>query len=194
MQNSFVRLQPHCPNVMRVITPPYQYYSHYVFGKRKPCTIKLTSGCKECLHDKSKPRWFLGVIDRSTEKYSILDMNMSLFKNLQLLVRDVQYGDPQNYDIEITINDSISNMYSVAAGEQFPVIVDESERELLKFKLLRLTDPVCIELETISTLDQFKNFYLSVRLDFLTVETMTKVVPKWYPEYTETLQKLITFS
>ena len=160
----------------------------------------LIGGCLYCAKDKPKPRWFLGVIERATGKYSILNINTALFSKLRELIRNPEYGDPQTYDIEITLRDiqlmrdPIDKMYEVTGLPKTPLIVDESERNKIKEKLVKLTDPLFMELEDISTMDDFKNFYISIHHDPLTVELLSNVVPKWYPKFKDVLHKLITFS
>jgi len=198
-----MKLQPDA-SIVRAITPPYQYYSHFVNGKQIRCkTPFMPAGkhrCQGCPQDKPRPRWFIGVIDKSNNKYSILSVNAALFKKIQDIVRNPEYGDPKTYDMEITINDTklmsdpASNMYTVLPLEKTVISIDEEEFFKLKESLVKLTDPICATLEDITNTDDFKEFYLSVYHDSVIVEFLSSAVPKWYPKFKDVLHNLITFS
>ena len=112
--NEFLRLSPG-PNKIRVLTPAYQYAQHrYLplngrkFGYRVNCSKSDT--CDECPlcdipDNKPKKRWLLGVIERSTGMYKILDIGWSVFSAIQALAQS-DWGDPGQYDLEVVVNPS----------------------------------------------------------------------------------------
>lgn len=119
----FLRLDPGS-NVIRLLTLPHQYHQHkYMvdggkkYGYRINCS-KESGACAICdKNDKPKRRWFLGVIDRKTNAYKILDIGYSVFKAIQTLAKDDDWGDPSRYDIDIVVdpNGGSTGYYSVVA-------------------------------------------------------------------------------
>lgn len=193
----YVRLDSNLKTI-RAVTPPYIYYSHFTDGKMKICKMLTTNGCVPCSQGKPKPRWLVGVMDKSTGKYSILNMPASLYKKVQDIVRE--HGDPQSYDIEVgrkdikLVSTSLADSYEVKYLEQYPIIVDASEKQKLTDKLVKLTEPMCQELDEISSVEEFKNYYISVHTNPSMVDRLCNLVPKWYAQYKEILHKLVTFS
>lgn len=106
----FLRLKPGS-NLIRVLTVPYQYYTHKYkfegekgFGHRIPCSAKHGS-CVVCgKNDKPKKRWYLGVIDRSTNSYKLLDVSWSVLSDIHTYAQDTDWGDPTQYDFDIVVN------------------------------------------------------------------------------------------
>lgn len=120
-RDSFLRLEKGS-NIVRIITAPYQYSVHRYkkegdpgFGTRVMCSA-ANGGCALCaLGDKAKRRWLLGVIDRKTKSYKILDIGISVFKAIQQLTRDDEWGEPVKYDVDIKVdpNGGATNYYNV---------------------------------------------------------------------------------
>jgi hypothetical protein len=109
-KDQFLKLVPGS-NLIRVLTQPYQYYQHkYKFegekgyGHRISCSAKHGS-CPVCAKgDKPKKRWFLGVIDRKTNSYRMLDVSWSVLSDIQTYAQDADWGDPIEYDFDIVVN------------------------------------------------------------------------------------------
>lgn len=110
-------------NIVRLVTQPHQYIQHKWkpegdpgFGYRVMCS-KPHGSCPLCAqNDKPKHRWLLGVIDRKTNTYKVLDISVSVFKAIQSLVKDEDWGDPSKYDIDIKVDQSAgpAGYYTVA--------------------------------------------------------------------------------
>lgn len=98
-------------NIVRCVTRPHQYLVHNFkeegdvgFGDKIMCS-SFHKECPVCAAgDKAKRRWLVGVIDRKTQTYKILDMSVSVFKAIQELSRDDDYGNPEKYDIDIKVD------------------------------------------------------------------------------------------
>lgn len=99
-------------NVLRVVTKPHQYRVHQNFkekdapgfGDRVMCS-SFHGTCPACdKGDKAKNRWLLGVIDRRSTSFKILDISPAVFKGIQELSRDQDYGDPGKYDIDVKVD------------------------------------------------------------------------------------------
>jgi hypothetical protein len=111
-KDEFLRLAPGS-NVIRILTLPHQYYQHrYMdssgagkkYGYRINCSGSNGS-CDVCARgDKPKRRWLLGVIDRKTNSYKILDIGYSIFKELKDYASSESWGDPSKYDIDIKVD------------------------------------------------------------------------------------------
>lgn len=136
----FMRLEKGS-NVIRVITPPFQYIQHRYkregdpgYGQRVMCSITHGS-CPLCaLGDKAKRRWLLGVIDRRTKAYKVLDISIAVFKQVQALTRDDEWGDPSRYDVDIKVdpNGGATGYYTVTPKIPKPLSADDTEiRDML---------------------------------------------------------------
>ena len=111
-KDSFLKLKPGS-NLIRVLTNPYQYYQHKYrfdindkkdYGQRIPCSAQHGS-CVVCAkQDKPKKRWYLGVIDRSTGTYKVLDVSWSVLSDIQTYAADPDWGPTDQYDFDIVCN------------------------------------------------------------------------------------------
>lgn len=121
-------------NELRIITQPFQYWSHKWkkegasgFGKKIYCS-KFNGSCPLCaLGDKPKKRWYVGIIDRATSTYKILDMGSLIYQGIQGYSRDEKWGDPGQYDFNITVNRNggPANYYQVRAQPKVPLSDDD---------------------------------------------------------------------
>ena len=109
-RDEFISLQSGS-NVLRIVTRPFQYIHHKWkepgergYGNKIMCSAYHGS-CPLCTKgDKAKRRWYVGVIDRKTQSYKILDMSPAVFQAVQKLTRNELWGDPGNYDIDIVVD------------------------------------------------------------------------------------------
>lgn len=137
-------------NELRLITQPYQYLVHKVkkdlnnpkdFGQKVLCSA-VHGSCPVCATgDKAKPRWLLGVIDRKTGVYKILDISFAVFSQIRKYAKNQQrFGDPTKYDINIEVdkNGGATGYYLVQPLNKEPlsasdqVIKDAADLEDLK--------------------------------------------------------------
>jgi len=96
-------------NLIRILTLPHQYsqHTHNVdggkkYGYRVNCSSTKETACPLCEQgNKAKRRWLIGVIDRETNMYKILDASFTVFKAIKNLNDDPDWGDPSAYDISI---------------------------------------------------------------------------------------------
>lgn len=145
-KDTFLRLSPGS-NIVRLLTLPHQYHQHKhmidggkKYGYRINCSMAHGS-CPVCEkgQDKAKRRWYLGVIDRKNNAYRILDIGYAVFKAIQTLAKDEDWGDPSRYDIDIVVdpNGGSTGYYTVVAKPPKPlsandlVIKEENDPEAL---------------------------------------------------------------
>lgn len=110
-RDSFLRLEDG-PNPMRIVTKPHLYLSHKYkekdeqgYGDKVACSAPLHGSCPLCdLKDRPKKRWYVGVIDRKTNEYKLLDISVTVYDAIKELNHDEDYGDPIRYDIDIKMN------------------------------------------------------------------------------------------
>jgi hypothetical protein len=111
MKDLFLRLMPG-DNDVRVVTPAFQYVVHKYkaegekgFGRKVVCSAtKDDPSCPLCeAGDKAKRKWYVGVIDRKTNSYKILDIGYTVFQQIGSLVSNKKWGDITNYDITILV-------------------------------------------------------------------------------------------
>jgi len=125
----FLRLKPGS-NLIRVLTLPHQYYQHKYkiegekgFGHRIPCSAK-NGFCAVCAKgDKPKKRWYLGVIDRTSNSYKILDINWFVLNDINAYAADDDWGDPTQYDFDIVVNPNApaTSYYKAVAKPKKPL-------------------------------------------------------------------------
>lgn len=145
-KDTFLRLEKGS-NIVRIITSPFQYTVHRYkkegdpgFGQKVMCSA-VHGSCPLCaLGDKAKRRWLVGVIDRKTKAYKILDMGISVFKSVQQYTRDDDWGDPLRYDLDIKVdpNGGASNYYQVTPKMPKPLSADDIQiRDMVDLEELR---------------------------------------------------------
>lgn len=143
-------------NVVRLLTQPHQYVVHKGikkvgekgFGRKVSCTLS-NGKCVLCEKGfKPTPRWYLGVLDRRSGTYKVLDISYQVFSHIRKLARKVDvWGDPTKYDIDIVVdkNGGPTNYYSVQPIPHKPLtpqeqaIRDAAPIEDLKRKIEPLT-------------------------------------------------------
>ena len=126
----FLRLEKGS-NVVRLLTVPHQYHQHkYLidggrkYGYRINCSRTETASCPVCdKADKAKRRWLVGVIDRKTNAYKVLDISYSVFKSIKTLAVQEDWGDPSKYDIDIVVdpNGGANGYYTVVPKPPKPL-------------------------------------------------------------------------
>jgi hypothetical protein len=110
----FLRLDKSEPNTIRILTKPHQYTVHNAwkvsedekgFGHRVPCAKLSGEVCPLCEDGvKVQTRWYVGVIDRKTQSFKILDISSMIFQGIKALNKHKSWGNPEGYDLDITIN------------------------------------------------------------------------------------------
>lgn len=162
-QDRFLKLKPGS-NLIRILTIPYQYYQHRYkfegekgFGHRIPCSIKHGS-CVVCTkNNKPKKRYYLGVIDRATNSYKVLDIGWSVLTDIQTYADDSDWGDPIQYDFDIVVNPhgGPQNYYKAVAKPKRPLSAADL---LLKEKVnLEYLESKCVPPEPQQVEEKFES-------------------------------------
>lgn len=133
-RDEFMRLQDGS-NVVRIVTAPHQYYAHKFkeendpgFGDKIMCSTPAHKACPVCdRKDRPKRRWLVGVIDRKTQTYKILDISYTVYQAIQNYTKEDEYGSPSNYDIDIKVNrqGGATGYYGVVAKIPKPLSADD---------------------------------------------------------------------
>ncbi len=123
-------------NVIRLVTRPHQYLVHKGvkaegdkgFGQKVSCSA-IHGSCPLCdLEDKAGARWLLGVIDRKTSSYKILDVSWQVFSQIKKLANETEvWGDPFGYDLNIIVdkNGGPTSYYSVQPRPHKPLSAED---------------------------------------------------------------------
>jgi hypothetical protein len=132
--DTFLKLQQGS-NVLRIITKPHEFLVHQYkphekdpgFGVR---ILSSQAHGKDPLVEmglRPKRRWYVGVIDRKTASYKVLEISSVVLKSIQSLVRDEDWGDPSQYDIDIKVdkNGGAQGYYSVVAKPKKPLTQED---------------------------------------------------------------------
>lgn len=133
-KDMFLRLSPGS-NIIRLLTPPHQYHQHRYeveggrkYGYRINCSRSETEdNCPLCeMDNKAKRRWFVGVVERKTGTYKVLDIGYSVFKSIQTLAKG-QWGTPDKYDVDIVVdpNGGSTGYYYVSPMPPTPLTADD---------------------------------------------------------------------
>lgn len=134
----FLRLETG-DNIVRLVTEPHQYWVHrYKTNESDPGYGQKVLSCKgngeadpleESRGMKPKRRFLVGVIDRKTGTYKVLDMSSDVMKKLKVIVNDEEYGHPSKYDIKIVVDPDggPTNYYTVIARPLKPLSAGDLE-------------------------------------------------------------------
>lgn len=137
-KDAYLRLE-NGSNVVRIISKPHEYLVHRVkfdekdpgFGDRVMSSMFHGSDplCEPPFNLKPKRRWLIAVIDRKTGSSKILDMSTLVFKGIQDLVKDDDWGDPSQYDVDIKVNKQggPTGYYSVIPKSKKPLSAADLE-------------------------------------------------------------------
>lgn len=120
-------------NVIRILTKPYQFTIHKGYkpnesdkgyGWKVPCSNFDGESCPLCEAGvKTQQRWFIGVIDRKTQMYKVLDIGFGVFKEIKTLNQDEDWGSPETFDVDIKVNKDAdpTSYYSVVPKPKKPL-------------------------------------------------------------------------
>jgi hypothetical protein len=144
-------------NTVRILTQPYQYWYHSYkereedpgFGTKIKCSLE-NGECPLCDEGvKRKRKWYIGIIDRDTETYKILDMAWGILLSLQKYSEDTRWGDPRQYDINIVVDKTAGaqGYYTVLAIPHSPLSKEDEEiKENIDLEVLdRLCAPPTVD-------------------------------------------------
>jgi hypothetical protein len=145
--NDFMALKEGA-NQVRIFTNPFQFVVHWVkdasgSNRKVKCAIQNCPVCKQGI--KSQTRWFLGVIERSTQCCKILEISSQIYNGIKNNASDPDWGNPSNYDINIIRGPKGSQpLYTVTPKPQKPLLADEKvsiKNFLERVDLSKFTQP-----------------------------------------------------
>lgn len=135
--DEFMRLE-NGHNRLRIVTPPFGYFSHRYkahaddsgFGRKIKCGLIEGDNCPLCdLGIRRGRRYYIGVIDRDSGTYKILDMAKSVYQGIQKFSRDEDWGSPMDYDIDIVMDSEAGSQgwYTVVPKPAKPLSEEDIE-------------------------------------------------------------------
>jgi hypothetical protein len=117
-------------NTIRIVTDPFQYYCHKSikalneqgFGTKINCSAENGS-CPLCdLGSRPSPRYYIGVIDKATTRYQILDISWSVMSDVKAYAQNPIWGALDKFDIVIRKDpNNPSKYYTVSANPHTPL-------------------------------------------------------------------------
>lgn len=126
-------------NFVRVVTDPKRYITHKYkeegdkgYGDWVKCSMPVHNSCPLCARkDRPKKRWLVGVIDRASNQFRILDISSLIYEQIKTL-NSSKWGDPKRYDLEIVMDDQAqaANFYKVLP--QMPEALTEADLNIIK--------------------------------------------------------------
>jgi len=128
---------------IRALTSPYQGMEHTV-GKR---TIGCfhTKQCPLCIAKYvRRAYWIIGLIDREDNTAKIFRMGTAVFRELADLAKDVEWGDPMKYDIELELT---HHGYVAEPLPKTALSIDDIRMQMNidKAALLKLVEPIPLD-------------------------------------------------
>ena len=123
-------------NVVRIITSPYQFYSHWAIdsagvNRKVRCAL---DGCPLCQNgERAVARWVFGVINYKTHKPAIIEIGPQIFKQIHALSKNIKWGDPRRYSIDIIRQPKGSQPLYCVTPEPKEAITDEEKAMAKEF-------------------------------------------------------------
>jgi hypothetical protein len=127
-------------NPIRMITSPYQFYIHWTkdttgANRKVHCAVE---GCPVCQQgERAVARWYVGVINRKTEKPAILEVGPQIFKQILGLAKKEKWGDPRKFDVDIERQPKGSQPLYIVSPEPKEPLTDD-EKGMVKEFLARI--------------------------------------------------------
>lgn len=142
-------------NVYRIITGLHRFIKVSVKKEGEKGLgqqVRVSSNLKEDpaikLGFKPQDRFLVGVIERATSEVKLLEFGSQIHKQIKSFNDDVEYGDPQGYDVNIKKDENAgaSGYYTVVPRPKTPLSdadlkLKESVQENLEATLIRLSAP-----------------------------------------------------
>lgn len=154
-------------NKVRIITDPYRFLYHKEefandpskFGRKIRCA---TDGCPLCASgSKVKEGWVVGVIDRATNTYKLLEIGSKIYTDIQGIMETEGYENLQEYDLIIKKNPKggASNFYQVLPGKKAPLSADDVEKvdQINEAELDEFINPISAE-DVTNSIIRIKNW------------------------------------
>lgn len=143
-------------NIVRILTNPFIYWLHKYkadpdakgYPDKIKCAKREGITCPLCaLTDeqgnqvcKRKEQWYIGVIDRKTQSFKVVDVGPGLMQKLQGLRSDEEWGDLTQYDVNILVNEGAApaNYYNVLPRSKKPLDkADQAIKDSIDYESLR---------------------------------------------------------
>lgn len=138
-------------NFVRALTKPHKYMCHkgvkkvgeQGYGRKIPCS-KENGSCPLCDKGlKPQTRYLLGVLDRRSNSYKVLDISYGVFQDIKKLNGKAMWGNPEKYDIDLVVDKKAapSKYYTVQPVPHSPLsaseqaIRDKADLEYLKKRI-----------------------------------------------------------
>lgn len=171
--NDFMNLEEGS-NPVRVFSKPYQFYVVWTVDqanqKRKIKTP--VDGCPLVERgDTPQTRWYIGVLNRTTGKPSILEVGPQIFRQIVGLSKNKKWGDPKGYDVDIIRHKKGSQPLYTVTPEPHSDITAEEKAAIKEFMsrvdLVKMTEaPTPDEIREMVGLPSENNSTSSVDNDF----------------------------
>jgi len=105
-RSNFMRLEDGS-NQVRCITSPWQFYIHWSSdatnqNRKVKCALKDCPLCQQ--GEKAQVRWYVGVLNRKDSKPAIVEMGPQIFNQVLALSKNIKWGDPRGFDLDIQKN------------------------------------------------------------------------------------------
>lgn len=142
-------------NVVRFLSHPYQYLAHPDFKLKEPEVLNQPVRCPSSFHEKQDcqicskesictPRWAAHVLNRKDNDVYFLDFGHKVFRSIQKLAQDSEWGNPESYDVNINLDWDLVGIKLIPTVIPYPkkqLTLDELE--IKKFLSKSLLDNIC---------------------------------------------------
>jgi hypothetical protein len=146
MNETFILKLENGDNYIRIITFPYQYWYHDDNGQKILCGFYENETCDICVDFVPRHRgWYIGVIDRKTSEYKILNIDEIIYQSIKNLNNNSIWGDPTKYDINICVDWK-------AGKNEWAILVPQPKTPLLEKEMTIINEAVLPEIADIKKL------------------------------------------
>lgn len=116
-------------NPVRVFSKPYQFYVVWTTdaaGQKRKIKTPV-DGCPLVGRGETpQTRWYVGVINRETNRPSILEVGPQILRQIVSLSKNKKWGDPKGFDIDIVRNPKGSQpLYDVMPEPHSEITAEE---------------------------------------------------------------------
>jgi hypothetical protein len=123
-------------NRIRVITSPYQFYSHWAIdqagvNRKVRCAL---DGCPLCQQgERAVARWVFGVINYKSNKPAIIEIGPQIYKQIHAFSKNPRWGDPRKYSMDIVRQPKGSQPLYIVTPEPKEAMTDEEKAMAKEF-------------------------------------------------------------
>ena len=133
--NDFMNLEEG-ENPVRLVSQPYQFYIHWTkdatgANRKVRCALQDCPLCQA--GERATARWYVSVINRKSERCSVLEIGPQIFKQILGLAKKEKWGNPRKYDVNIERQPKGSQPLYIVSPEPKEALSDDEKGMVKEF-------------------------------------------------------------